>query len=99
MGLKQVAGAVLALVAGGAFAAVNIEEGKRLHDKLCVSCHVKRYGGDGSGMYTRANRMIQSREALGQRVATCNAMINAGLFPEDEENIAAYLAKKYYKFK
>jgi mono/diheme cytochrome c family protein len=80
-------------------AAVDIEQGKRLHDKQCVSCHVKRYGGDGSKIYTRQDRIIHSRAALSQRVAACNSMTNAGLFPEDEENIAAYLAKQYYKFK
>lgn len=82
-----------------AFAAVDIDKGKRLHDKQCVSCHIKRYGGDGSKIYTRPDRIIRSRAALSQRVAACNAMTDAGLFPEDEENIAAYLAKQYYKFK
>ncbi|HZV53832.1 MAG TPA: cytochrome c [Rhodocyclaceae bacterium] len=82
-----------------ALAAVDIDKGKRLHDKQCVSCHVKRYGGDGSQMYLRPDRIIHNRTALGQRVAACNSMTNAGLFPEDEENIAAYLAQKYYKFK
>ncbi len=92
---------VLALPLGAstAFAAVDIEQGKRLHDKQCVSCHIKRYGGDGSKIYTRPDRIIHDRAALGQRVAACNSMTNAGLFPEDEENIAAYLARQYYKFK
>lgn len=82
-----------------ALAAPDIEKGKRLHDKQCVSCHVERYGGDGSQMYLRKDRIIHDRVALGQRVAMCNTMINAGLFPEDEENVAAYLAQRYYKFK
>lgn len=80
-----------------AFAA-DVARGKALHDEKCVSCHVKRYGGDGAQMYLRADRLIRDRKALGQRVATCNAMLNAGLFPEDEEDIAAYLAQHYYKF-
>ncbi len=82
-----------------ALAAVDIEKGKRLHDKLCVSCHVERFGGDGSKIYLRSDRIIHDRAALDQRVATCNAMTNAGLLPEDEQNIAAYLAQRYYKFK
>lgn len=82
-----------------ALARPDIERGKRLHDKQCVSCHVDRYGGDGSQIYLRKERIIHDRAALDQRVATCNAMVNAGLFPEDEENIAAYLAQRYYKFK
>jgi hypothetical protein len=50
-------------------------------------------------MYLRKDRLIRDRAALGQRVAMCNTMVNAGLFPEDEENVAAYLAQRYYKFK
>lgn len=87
------------LAAPPASSAADIAKGKSLHDEKCVGCHVKRFGGDGSEIYTRANRIIKSREALGQRVATCNAMVSAGLLPEDEENIAAYLAQRYYKFK
>ncbi|NTV95826.1 MAG: cytochrome c [Thiobacillus sp.] len=81
-----------------AYGAADAVRGKALHDKQCVSCHVKRYGGDGAQMYLRPDRLIHDRKALSQRVATCNAMVNAGLFPEDEEDIAAYLAKQYYKF-
>ena len=82
-----------------AVAAVDIEAGQSLHDKQCTSCHVKRFGGDGSQMYLRSDRLIHDRKALGQRVAACNAMTNAGWFPEDEENVAAFLARRYYKFK
>ena len=82
-----------------ALAAADIEKGRRLHDQQCTRCHIERYGGDGSQMYLRKDRLIRDRVALGQRVATCNTMINAGWFPEDEENVAAYLAQRYYKFK
>jgi mono/diheme cytochrome c family protein len=78
--------------------AADVARGKALHDEKCVGCHVKRYGGDGSQMYLRADRLIRDRKALDQRVATCNAMVNAGLFPEDEADIAAWLAQRYYKF-
>lgn len=94
--------AVLALLLAplpAALAAPDIEKGKRLHDQQCTRCHIERYGGDGSQMYLRKDRIIHDRAALGQRVAMCNTMINAGLFPEDEENVAAYLAQRYYKFK
>ncbi|MEW6512544.1 MAG: cytochrome c [Pseudomonadota bacterium] len=87
-----------ALCAPPTLAAADAARGKALHDKLCLSCHVKRYGGDGSAMYLRSDRMIHERKALDQRVATCNAMTNAGLFPEDEADIAAYLAQRFYKF-
>jgi mono/diheme cytochrome c family protein len=89
--------ALLPLLGVPGFAA-DAARGKKLHDGQCVACHAQRYGGDGSAIYLRANRLIRDRAALSQRVATCNAMLNAGLFPEDEEDIAAYLAQRYYKF-
>jgi mono/diheme cytochrome c family protein len=65
----------------------------------CEACHIQKMGGDGSAIYTRPDRKIRSAEALVQRVATCSAQTNAGWFPEDETNVAAYLNQKFYKFK
>ncbi len=56
-------------------------------------------GGDGSGIYTRKERLINTPQALLQRVSACSAQTNAGWFPEDETNVAAYLNEKFYKFK
>lgn len=68
-------------------------------EKKCEGCHVRQMGGDGSEIYTRIDRRVTSAQALLQRVAACNAQTNAGLFPEEEEHVAAYLNQKYYKFK
>jgi mono/diheme cytochrome c family protein len=73
--------------------------GKPLHDKSCIACHVKLHGGDGSKMYTRSPRLINTPEALVQRVAACNAQTNTGWFPEEEVHVASYLNQQYYKFK
>ena len=72
--------------------------GKPLHDKQCVACHVKLFGGDGSGMYTRKPRLINDAAALGQRVAACAAQTNAGWFPEDEAHVTAWVNQNWYKF-
>lgn len=88
-----------ALMYMNAAAAGTPKLGKPLHDKQCVACHAQKYGGDGSKMYTRADRRIGSLVALRQRVAACSAQTNAGWFPEDEENVAAWLNQQYYKFK
>lgn len=77
----------------------DLKAGKALHDKQCISCHVQRWGGDGSAAYTRADRKIKDAAALRQRVAACSAQTGAKFFPEDEANVAAYLAHQYYKFK
>jgi hypothetical protein len=90
--------ALLTQVAHSALPAGDPEKGKVLHDGKCMSCHIERFGGDGSAIYLRSNRLINNINALGQRVAMCDSQINAGWFPEDEENVTAYLAKRYYQF-
>lgn len=82
-----------------ASAAGDPKVGKTLHDKQCVACHAKQFGGDGGKIYTRSPRLINDKTALRQRVAMCATQINAGWFPEEEENVAAYLNQQFYKFK
>lgn len=77
----------------------DAKAGKPLHDKNCIACHVKLQGGDGSKIYTRNPRLINTPEALVQRVAACNAQTNSGWFPEEEVHVASYLNQQYYKFK
>lgn len=89
----------LALVCLSASAAGDPKLGKALHDQQCVACHAKMFGGDGSKIYTRTPRLINDRAALGQRVTMCAAQTGAKWFPEDEENVTAYLAQHFYKFK
>jgi len=93
--------AILSLLALAATANATADPkiGKTLHDQQCVACHAKQFGGDGSKIYTRSPRLINNRTALGQRVAMCATQIGAKWFPEDEENVAAYLNLQYYKFK
>jgi hypothetical protein len=77
---------------------VDLQAAKPLHDKACTSCHIRMYGSDGSKMYTRDGRMLSNKLELLQRVASCNSSVNAGWFPEDEGNVAAWLNKHYYQF-
>ncbi len=92
-----------ALLAGSVhaapFAKGDPKSGKILHDKTCISCHANMFGGDGSEMYTRADRKIKTAQQLAARVSGCNANTGAGWFPEDEAHVAAYLNQQYYKFK
>lgn len=89
---------LLALLGISPVLAADPSKGQRLHDAHCTSCHIERYGGDGSEMYLRANRLIQSRSALDKRVAYCNQMVKAGLSADDEKEVGNYLNQRYYKF-
>lgn len=94
---------VLALIATPAFAAPfasgNAATGKTVHEKKCAACHAGRFGGDGSAIYTRADRRVKNAGALAQQITVCNSMLGNELFPEDETNLGAYLNQTYYKFK
>ncbi len=81
------------------FAKGDPKTGKTLHDKSCLSCHTSMFGGDGSEMYTRADRKVKTADQLAARVSGCNANTGAGWFPEDEVHVDAYLNHQYYKFK
>lgn len=94
------AAALLASTAHAApFAKGDPKAGKALHDKTCTKCHVNLFGGDGSGIYTRADRKTKTAQQLAARISGCNANTGAGWFPDDEAHVGAYLNKQYYKFK
>lgn len=88
---------LLACCASAAQAA-DAARDQRLHEQKCVACHAKQYGGDGSAIYLRTNRLIHDRPALEKRVATCNKMTGAGLSANDEQDIGAYLQQRFYHF-
>ncbi|MEO1767037.1 hypothetical protein [Thiobacter aerophilum] len=81
------------------FAGGDVQKGKALHDAKCTACHISLFGGDGSGIYTRADRKVKSASALASRISACNANTGAGWFPEDERHVGAYLNQTFYHFK
>jgi hypothetical protein len=81
------------------FAEPSVETGKKLvQENKCEICHTNKVGGDGSDIYKRKDRRVTSLAKLKSQVALCNSELNIGLFPEDEEHIAAYLNATHYKF-
>ena len=101
--MQRLLGFILSLLTTVLYAAPFEEgdaaQGEKLTKKSCEACHVARFGGDGSKVYTRPNRIVKNAEQLISRVATCNTNSGANLFPEEEVHIAAYLNQQYYKFK
>lgn len=73
--------------------------GKKVVEEKCSGCHVARFGGDGSGIFTRADRKASSKQSLLAWVQRCNVNVRTGLNGEEEESVAAYLSETYYKFK
>lgn len=78
--------------------AADLKRGKSLHDDNCIECHVSIQGGDGSGIYTRQDRRIDSLTALSSQVNRCKNSMGVS-WPQDQiDDVVAYLNSSYYKF-
>ena len=73
--------------------------GKKVLEAKCTACHVARFGGDGSSVYTRSARRVASAPSLLAWVQRCNAGNKLQLGAEEEESVAAWLNETYYRFK
>ena len=71
--------------------AVDIENGKALHDANCKRCH-------NENVYTRKDRLIHSYDALRERIIQCELMAEMAWFDEEIDDVVAYLNQAFYKF-
>lgn len=78
------------------FPNADIKAGKALVESHCIVCHAKKYGGDGSAIYTRKESKIKTAKALVEQVRMCSTMLDIKWFDEEEVNVAAYLNNAYY---
>lgn len=89
----------VALAGLPAAAAPDPAEGKKLvAEKRCEQCHDAKKPAGAKSMYQRPGSRITDMPKLKAMVAMCNSELNLGLFPEDEEHVAAYLNDTYYRF-
>lgn len=80
------------------FAQGDAKVGKAMVEKNCITCHAAKYGEDGSGIYTRENRKVNSSSQLLTQIRNCNTMLGLKWFEDEELNVAKYLNQAYYKF-
>ncbi|MCG6886714.1 MAG: cytochrome c [Proteobacteria bacterium] len=78
--------------------AADLERGKSLHNENCTHCHISMMGGDGSAIYTRENRRIESLDALRKQVNRCKDSLGASWPPDQIDDVVFYLNQTYYKF-
>lgn len=77
----------------------DINNGKELHNSNCTSCHISLQGGDGSGIYTRENKRIESLPALNKQVRRCRDSLGVPWPEEHVNDVVEYLNTSFYKFK
>jgi cytochrome c len=83
-----------------AYATPDLVNGKKIDQQKCYACHAKKSGfGNGDMIYTRGDGKVKNLQNLQSMVALCNAELRLDLFPEDEADVAAFLNKRFYKFK
>ncbi len=82
----------------GPYAGGDSDAGKALVDKNCIQCHADRFGGNGSAIYTRENRLVKTSRGLLAQIRNCNTMLGIKWFEDEELNVASYLNKTYYHF-
>jgi mono/diheme cytochrome c family protein len=71
--------------------AADVEHGKSLHQRSCLSCH-------DTGVYTRPDRRIKSLSALDAQVRQCDANLGTQLSGQDITDIVSYLNQSFYRF-
>ena len=78
--------------------AADVDRGRVLHNENCLQCHASMYGGDGSTIYVREERRIESMQALTMQVKRCKNSLGLP-WPEDQiDDLIAYLNATFYRF-
>lgn len=80
------------------FAQGDTKIGKAMVEKNCISCHAAKYGADGSSIYTREDRKVNTSSQLLTQIRNCNTMLGLKWFEDEELHVANYLNQTYYKF-
>lgn len=86
------------LVLAAPFEGGDPKIGQAMVEKNCIECHASRFGGDGSKIYTREDRMVKTSRGLQAQIRNCNTMLGLKWFEDEELHVASYLNKTYYKF-
>ena len=97
--MKRQLGLIIAaaIISTSSFAG-DMKRGKELHDENCMSCHQSLKGGDGSGIYTREDRRMESYAGLTKQVNRCKTSLGVS-WPEHQiDDVITYLNTTFYKF-
>ncbi len=74
----------------------NAQRGQKLFEQYkCNRCHMAMLGGDGSAMFTRADRKVRSPDALLDQIKFCSGNVGAHLSAQEEQHLGAYLNRYY----
>jgi mono/diheme cytochrome c family protein len=96
---KLVAAVLAVSITNGALgAAPDFDHGRKLHNASCTDCHANMTGGDGTALYTRSPRLVNSRPQLEKRVRYCAAGAKLAWSDKDIADVVHYLDRQFYNF-
>lgn len=88
----------LTLSIAGQLYAEDLKRGRALHQENCIQCHATMYGGDGTTIYIREDRRIDSLAALTNQVKRCKNGLGLP-WPDDQaKDLTSYLNSSFYHF-
>ncbi len=101
--LKNIAGLALlnlciSLAHADPYAGGDARIGKQMVEKSCISCHASSFGGNGSAIYMREDRLVKTSKGLIAQIRNCNTNLGLKWFEDEEMHVASYLNQNYYKF-
>ncbi len=77
----------------------SAQAGQKLFEQhKCSHCHEAMQGGDGTGIFTRADRKVHTAAELVEQMNMCSGNLGITLTPQNEQDIGAYL-NRYYNLK
>ncbi len=90
---------LLSLSLSSVVAADNeIENGQKLHDDNCNTCHQSMFDGDPHLIYIRENRRATDFSKLQNQVQRCSLNLRLNWFDTEINSVASYLNQAFYKF-
>ena len=73
-------------------------EGQELHQAQCIECHSNMTGGDGSVLYKRDDKIVQSMLQLEKRVTHCATGADTDWDKVQLKAVIDYLNKNFYLY-
>ena len=75
----------------------NAQAGQKLFVQYqCKRCHAEMLGGDGSAIFTRADRKVHNAAELIEQIGVCSGNVGANLTEQDKQHLGAYLNRYYH---
>ncbi len=86
------------LLSGNFSASEETSEAPAHYQEKCTSCHIQMTGGDGSLLYSRRDRIVQSYQGLVKQIRGCHASPDIDWNDAQIQEVIDYLNRNFYRF-